>query len=501
MGALVLGSASPAGAFGPAAVTVSPTPNFNGWITAPSATVTVRFDVDGFASSPSSGDYDELINAIACSGTGVTGGNYSGPPTIGSNGIVTTTFNVAGDSPSPGGLGVGCTATYQRTLYTNCGLFGCNQTLQNPAGTVQNGTNIRIDNSPPQNIVSHPAAAPAALNWHKAATVVNFTGEDPNSGVQSCSTNVPVSGPSTVGTRSAVGTCTNAAGLQRTGAYEYRFDNTPPTLAPTVSPGPVELGSAATATPHANDVHSGVASSSCDTPDTSTLGTHTVHCTATDVATNSAGADATYEVVPVPPTDPDGDGVFGDADKCPNTAGGGSLDGCPAAELPKTDPTPPTGDTGQTGTGQTGDTGPTGGGQSGLEQQQQQQQEGPSATTLTGSLGAITGNTITKSKMKNGYPLQVTCAADSNAAATLTVTSSVAKKLKLKVKKGQTTMTIGSATGQCKATGGGKLMLKLASSAKSKVMKSKRAIAATLGLEFTKPGSAPFKTSRSLKLK
>jgi hypothetical protein len=258
------------------------------------------------------------------------------------------------------------------------------------------------------------------------------------------------------------GNCTNQAGLQSSGSYQYRFDNTPPILAPSVSPGPVVLGAAATATPHASDLHSGVASSSCDTPDTSTLGTHTVHCTATDVATNSAGADATYEVVPAPPNDPDGD-------------------------PPKPDPMGQTGDMGQAG-----DTG-----QAGLQQPQQQ---GPPVLTLTGSLGAIKGNKITKSQLKKGYPLQVTCAADSNAAATLTVTSSVAKKLKLKVDNGQTTVTIGSATGQCKATGGGKLTLKLASSAKSKVLKSKGAIAAKLGLEYTKPDSAPFTTSRSLKL-
>jgi hypothetical protein len=314
--------------------------------------------------------------------------------------------------------------------------------------------------------------------------VVHFSGQDTNSGIQTCTSNVPIGGPSSLATRSVSGNCTNQAGLQSSGSYQYRFDNTPPTLAPTVSPGPVVLGAAATATPHASDLHSGVASSSCDTPDTSTLGTHTVHCTATDVATNSAGADATYEVVPAPPDDPDGDGVFAGADKCPNDNGGGSLDGCPAGDPPKSDPTGPTGDTGQPG----------------LEQQQQPQQQGPPVLALTGSLGAIKGNKITKLQLKKGYPLQVTCAADSNVAATLTVTSSVAKKLKLKVNNGQTTVTIGSATGQCKATGGGKLTLTLASSAKSKVLKSKGPIAAQLALEYTKPDTAPFKTSRSLKL-
>lgn len=209
--------------------------------------------------------------------------------------MLETSFFVSGDSPGPSGVNVECTATWQRLVY-DCSLFGCGTTFIDPFGTRSAGTNIKIDHSRPVNIQGHPVVAPAALNWHNVATTVNFSGEEPNSFITTCSHGVAVTGPSSAFLKGAPGNCFNAAGLQGFGGYTYRFDNTPPTLAPTVSPDPVLLGAAATPTPHANDPHSGVASSSCDTPDTSTVGDHTVHCTATDVATNAAGADATYAV-------------------------------------------------------------------------------------------------------------------------------------------------------------------------------------------------------------
>jgi hypothetical protein len=474
--AVVLGSASPAGASGPGPVTVSPTPNQRGWITTSGATVTVKFDVDGFAPSERNGAYDELVNKIECSGEGVSGGNFDGPGALlGNFGMVTTTFNVTGDSPSPAGSGVGCKATYQRLVFSNCSTWGCTRTMVNPSGTASNGTTIRIDSSPPRNVAGHPVVAPAALDWHNVPTVVNFRGEDTNSGIESCTGSVPIGGPSSKSPRVASGTCTNRAGLMQGGVpYRYRFDDTRPTLAPTVSSDQVVLGSDLTATPNASDEHSGVESASCETPDTSTLGTHAVRCTATDVATNSASAEVTYEVVPAPSDDP-----------------------------APTDEPGPTDDPDPIDAGRTSDTGQTGSGATSPQQEQEQQQAqplSPPAITLTGSLGAIKGNKIKRSQLKKGYPLQVTCAADSDAAVTLTVTSSVAKKLKLKVPKGQRTVTIGSATGQCKATGGGTPTLKLARSAKSNVLKSKSAIAVKLELEYTKPGSAPFKISRWLKL-
>ena len=90
-------------------------------------------------------------------------------------------------------------------------------------------------------------------------------------------------------------------------------DTTVPTLAPTVTgsgPGGSVLlnDPAAVATPNADDGSgSGVASSSCGTPNVSSVGARTLTCTATDVAGNTRTVEVTYVVqyrlVDLAPTD------------------------------------------------------------------------------------------------------------------------------------------------------------------------------------------------------
>ncbi len=79
-------------------------------------------------------------------------------------------------------------------------------------------------------------------------------------------------------------------------------DTTPPTLAPQVAPNPVLLNGTATASPNASDA-SGIASSSCTQPVTSSVGLKTVDCTATDTAGNTATSAAVDVTVdnPEPP--------------------------------------------------------------------------------------------------------------------------------------------------------------------------------------------------------
>jgi hypothetical protein len=77
----------------------------------------------------------------------------------------------------------------------------------------------------------------------------------------------------------------------------FYVDATPPSLAPTVSPNPVLLHGAATASPNAVDNNSGIASASCDPIDTSSVGLKSVTCTATDNAGNTASATAAYNVI------------------------------------------------------------------------------------------------------------------------------------------------------------------------------------------------------------
>jgi hypothetical protein len=310
--AIAVGVATPAGAAGSLGTTFSGAHGANGWFISPGVSATAAFQVYGRAARPlSSGEFDEYLRSTTCSGPGVTGGNF---PNVGATSSpVLINFSVFGDSPSPAGVTVGCRATYERVVYT-CFFFGCSSQLISPSAVVTNAATLKIDSSPPLNVVGRPVIPPAALNWHKVATVAKFSGQDPNSGIQTCSTNVPVSGPSSTLTKVAGGSCTNVAGLTMFGGYAYRFDNTPPSLAPTVSPNPVLRGATATASPHATDAHSGVASASCNTPDTSTIGLHTVACIARDVATNVATANAEYTVGYGfdgfrPPVDAHGDNV------------------------------------------------------------------------------------------------------------------------------------------------------------------------------------------------
>lgn len=74
-------------------------------------------------------------------------------------------------------------------------------------------------------------------------------------------------------------------------------DATAPVLAPMVSPNPVSLGAAATASANASDTGSGVASESCEEPVTGSVGSKTLDCIATDNAGNTRWASVDYRVV------------------------------------------------------------------------------------------------------------------------------------------------------------------------------------------------------------
>jgi hypothetical protein len=96
------------------------------------------------------------------------------------------------------------------------------------------------------------------------------------------------------------GSCTDQAGntsaLAASSAFQY--DNTKPTLSPSVSPNPVVLNGSATASANAADLMSGIdsANTGCDPVVTGSVGPHTVACHATDNAGNMATASATYTV-------------------------------------------------------------------------------------------------------------------------------------------------------------------------------------------------------------
>jgi len=92
--------------------------------------------------------------------------------------------------------------------------------------------------------------------------------------------------------------CRDLAGNSSSDSRSFKIDTTKPKLAPTLSTGTIALNQpGVTASPGATDTGgSGVASSSCGAISTSSVGDHTVTCTATDNAGNSNSSTIHYTV-------------------------------------------------------------------------------------------------------------------------------------------------------------------------------------------------------------
>jgi hypothetical protein len=92
-------------------------------------------------------------------------------------------------------------------------------------------------------------------------------------------------------------TCSaTSAGGSDSQSVTIKRDVTAPTLAPTVTPNPVSWRSSAVAAANATDAVSDIASQSCTAVDTSTVGTKSLTCTATDLAGNTNTATVSYVV-------------------------------------------------------------------------------------------------------------------------------------------------------------------------------------------------------------
>ena len=132
-----------------------------------------------------------------------------------------------------------------------------------------------------------------------------------DSGILSCTTQQIPAFETAFGSLS--GQCRNWRGAVRpVRGLLYKYDATDPALNPSVTPNPVTLGGSATATAGATDNLSRVDTQSCDPVDTSTVGSFTVSCTATDKAGNTNTANAGYDVVPAACITPTITGTAGD---------------------------------------------------------------------------------------------------------------------------------------------------------------------------------------------
>ncbi|MFN8585006.1 MAG: hypothetical protein U0446_06770 [Dehalococcoidia bacterium] len=156
-------------------------------------------------------------------------------------------------------------------------------------------SNINLDTTGPNATLAVVSGTLGLNGWYTSDIVVRTSGSDSTSGPVTCTADQTLTVD--IQTRTFEGSCTNAAGLA-TGASSLtvKLDKTAPQLAPALSLASVTRGGALTVEPNASDATSGIASSSCGSIDTSVVGKHSLACSATDRAGNSATSNVTYEV-------------------------------------------------------------------------------------------------------------------------------------------------------------------------------------------------------------
>ena len=215
--------------------------------------------------------------------------------TLGNNGWYTSDVQISWsvvDNESAVTIFFGCetqTFSYDIGFY----IFPC--TAFSAGGTSILNVSIKRDATAPTiNFVSRTPAV-NANGWDNTDVSVNWNCSDALSGSVSPGDSQTISAEGV--NLSAAGTCADNAGNTASDTQMgINIDKTAPVLNPTVSPNPVPLNGTATASPNATDALSGIASQSCGAVDTSTAGSHSVACTATDNAGNTANASASYQV-------------------------------------------------------------------------------------------------------------------------------------------------------------------------------------------------------------
>jgi hypothetical protein len=157
---------------------------------------------------------------------------------------------------------------------------------------------VKIDTTNPTITFASRTPAANANGWNKVDVTVTWDCADSLSGVLAAHVNDTKSAQAAGQT--ANGTCQDNAGNTASASLGgISIDKTAPSLSPTISPAPpLLLGASATASANATDQAglSGVDTQSCGPVDTSTVGTHSVTCNATDKAGNSASATLNYSV-------------------------------------------------------------------------------------------------------------------------------------------------------------------------------------------------------------
>jgi hypothetical protein len=213
---------------------------------------------------------------------------------------VTVTWNWADNDA---GIGLDLASCTPSSTSSGEGALTLSATCADLSGNVGSASyTVKVDTTAPT-ISATATTQPNPAGWYTGDVTVTFSCNDVLSGVASCPSDQTLSGEGSA-VNSTAQSAIDAAGNSSapSNLVTVQIDTTAPTLNPTISPSMIRVGQSASASPNATDALSGVASASCDAIDTSTVGTKSVSCTATDNAGNSASASANYTVLPAFPT-------------------------------------------------------------------------------------------------------------------------------------------------------------------------------------------------------
>jgi large repetitive protein len=179
----------------------------------------------------------------------------------------------------------------------------CEDTSGRTASNEQNG--INLDKTAPMISASRTPDA-NGNGWNNGNVTASYTASDDRSGLNAASAASGSHDFTTEGAGQAqTFTVTDNAGNTASASVEnVSIDKTAPTLNPVVTPNSVVVGGSASVAANAADALSGLALEDCGALDTSSVGSKSVTCTATDKAGNTAGANASYSVVAPADTTP-----------------------------------------------------------------------------------------------------------------------------------------------------------------------------------------------------
>lgn len=244
------------------------------------AVVTYSTDSSGPVASPTR---TPQANANGWSNTDVTvDWNWTDDATDIDPANCTTSSTTTGEFGSPG-----------QTLTATCA---------NVAGTTSTAsiTIDDVDKTAPTITAAATTSPSGDDDWYTSNVTVHYTCSDGLSGIPAgaCPADDVLSDEGSA-VASTARTVTDAAGntSDPSNVVTVKIDKTGPDLDGGVDPNPVLLNGSADAAAAATDDVSGVVSQSCDAVDTSSVGKHTVSCTATNGAGLTTTADVAYQVI------------------------------------------------------------------------------------------------------------------------------------------------------------------------------------------------------------